>query len=181
MRLGVADNIWTALEPRGIGAMSTRAHLASLVKAFADRHGCNATHMNAVAVEEVQQKKVIWAGEVEVFALKGHPKAKVGYAWGFDEKERKEIVTVLELPPVTSPQQAVKAAIVAELKKKKPKTRVLNLTREETLASRSAGPEMTDEEAYRQTQRIMRSAAREALGLPKKARVYLTAFDEGTS
>jgi hypothetical protein len=57
-----------------------------------------------------------------VFDLNGHPKAKRAYAWSHldgPKDERTNYVTVLEIPPVTSPETAVKAAIVAESKKGK--------------------------------------------------------------
>jgi hypothetical protein len=59
-------------------------------------------------------------GDVEVFDLTGHPKAKRAYGWshadGKDDKDEK-FVTVLEVPPVDSPQTAVKVAIVSEIKR----------------------------------------------------------------
>lgn len=63
------------------------------------------------------QGKTVWQGDVEVFDLKQHPKAKRAYAWGHldgakDEETR--FVAVLELPPINSPETAVRAAIVAD-------------------------------------------------------------------
>jgi hypothetical protein len=51
-----------------------------------------------------------------------HPKAKRCFAWSHndgkgDSDER--FVTVLEIPPVVSPETAVKVAIVAEVRGKK--------------------------------------------------------------
>jgi hypothetical protein len=57
-----------------------------------------------------------------VFTLSGHPKAKKAYGWSHaDGKDNKgeRFVTVLELPPVDSPQTAVKVAIAAEVRGKK--------------------------------------------------------------
>lgn len=57
---------------------------------------------------------MIWSGDVEVFGLSGHAKAKRAYAWGYSgENPKWEITTVLEIPPVTSPETAVKIAIAA--------------------------------------------------------------------
>lgn len=43
-------------------------------------HGCDSTYVESVPVHEVFQGKTIWAGEVEVFDLHGHPRAKRCYA-----------------------------------------------------------------------------------------------------
>jgi hypothetical protein len=82
-------------------------------------HGCGSKHIESVAVEEVYEGKIVWQGLVEVFALQGHPKAKRAYAWSHvhgkkDDDER--FITVLELPPVVSPETAVKVAIASEVR-----------------------------------------------------------------
>ena len=94
-------------------------YIAQLAEAIQQLHGGTATYVETVPVKEVFQGKTLWEGEVEVFGLTGHPKAKKAFAWGYpSEKEpsRLEIVVVLEVPPITSPQRAVKATIVAEAK-----------------------------------------------------------------
>ena len=63
-------------------------------------------------VVETFRGKIVWQGQVEVFALKGHPKAKRCYAWSHEEDGKRRYVAVLELPPVNSPVTAVRAAIV---------------------------------------------------------------------
>jgi hypothetical protein len=63
----------------------------------------------------------VWAGEVEVFEIRGHPKAKRCYAWAYKEGEKDEharYIAVLEIPPVKSPQTAVQAAIASDFKSK---------------------------------------------------------------
>jgi len=89
---------------------------AALVKGFRDLHGCDAKHVETVPVIERFQGKTVWEGEVEVFALSGHPKATKGYAWAYDKAKGSEIVAVLELPPVISPRTAVQAAIVGKMR-----------------------------------------------------------------
>jgi hypothetical protein len=79
-------------------------------------HGCASTHIESVPVEERFQGRLVWAGTVEVFALQGHPKATKCFAWCHGEgknDERTRYVAVLCVPPVDSPQVAVRAAIVA--------------------------------------------------------------------
>lgn len=75
--------------------------------------------MATVPVREVFKGQTVWDGEVEVFDLNGHPKAKKCYAWGYrTETGEWEYVTVLEIPPVDSAKMAVKIAIAAEAKSK---------------------------------------------------------------
>jgi hypothetical protein len=85
-------------------------------------HKADSRHLESVPVEEVFQGQTVWRGVVEVFALVGHPKALRAYAWslrdGQDDSDER-FVAVLELPPVTSPQMAVKVAVASEIKSKK--------------------------------------------------------------
>ena len=80
--------------------------------------------MRRAGSTEEFQGETVWQGEVEVFDIRGHPKAKRAYAWahatGENDKARR-YVAVLELPPVDSPQTAVKAAVMAEIKNAKRK------------------------------------------------------------
>lgn len=92
-------------------------YLAELRAAIKHNHGCEAIHLETVPVTEIFQGKVAWTGEVEVFAITGHERARKCYAWGYPNEKRSgkyDFVTVLEIPPVDSPQTAVKAAIVAQ-------------------------------------------------------------------
>jgi hypothetical protein len=77
-------------------------------------HGCEASPVETVAVEETHQGKTVWEGEVEVFDLAGHPRAARCYAWGLpDETGTLQIVTVLEIPPVDSALMAVRVALAS--------------------------------------------------------------------
>jgi len=73
----------------------------------------------SIAVHEKFEGKTVWQGIVEVFEIKGHPKAKTAYAWSYktDSGETRYVV-VLELPPVNSAQDAVRAYIVSKTAKK---------------------------------------------------------------
>jgi hypothetical protein len=85
-------------------------------------HGCEAEHAETVPVTETFQGRIVWQGEVEVFNIRGHPKARRCYAWAHSEGEDdrgKRYVAVLELPPVESARTAVRAAIVSEAKSRK--------------------------------------------------------------
>jgi hypothetical protein len=83
-------------------------------------HGTGATWRKTVPVHEVFRGQTVWRGEVEVFDLTNHPKAKRCYAWSHrdgpdDQGER--FVAVLEIPPVESAKTAVQASIMADAKK----------------------------------------------------------------
>jgi hypothetical protein len=93
-------------------------YIAEIQSVFLKLHGCDATYIETVPVVEEFQGKTIFQGDVEVFDLVGHPKATRGYGWGYTTTESggRRYFTVLELPPVDSPQTAVKAAIMSEIK-----------------------------------------------------------------
>jgi hypothetical protein len=82
-------------------------------------HGVESSHLETVPVKETFQGKTVWDGDVEVFALHGHPKTNRAYAWAHDTDDPqnpRRHVTVLHIPPVVSPITAVRAAIVQEFK-----------------------------------------------------------------
>lgn len=94
-------------------------YLARIQVAIQQLHQCGAAYRKTVPVKEVFRGKTIWQGDVEVFDINGHPKAKRCYGWshaeGKDDKGER-FVTVLEIPPVSSPESAVKVAIVSEVR-----------------------------------------------------------------
>ena len=80
-------------------------------------HSAEARHVKSLPVRETFQGKSVWEGIVEVFGLRGHPKANRAYAWVHDTDDPKgprRHVTVLHVAPVTSPELAVRAALVQE-------------------------------------------------------------------
>jgi len=81
-------------------------------------HGVDSTHVESVPIKETFQGKTVWEGIVEVFELRGHPKASKVYAWAYetDNPKKPKHVTVLHLGPITSPLLAVRAAIVEEFR-----------------------------------------------------------------
>ena len=82
-------------------------------------HGCGSTHVESKPVHEVFRGKTVWQGHVEVFDLIGHPKAKRLYGWTYGQPE--EFITILELPPVTDAQSAVKVGVSYQIKKARAK------------------------------------------------------------
>jgi hypothetical protein len=96
-------------------------HIDELRDVIHRLHGAKASHVHSVPVKEVFQGRTVWDGVVEVFDLAGHPKTSRIYAWMHDTDDPahpKRHVTVLHIPPVVSPQDAVKAAIVQEYKER---------------------------------------------------------------
>ena len=81
-------------------------------------HGCDSVHVGSEQVHELFQGMTAWQGTVEIFDLIGHPKAKRAYAWSFKDGETIKSVAVLEIPPVDSPQSAVKVAIAAKARQR---------------------------------------------------------------
>ena len=90
-------------------------YLDRLQVAVQQLHGCGAVHRATVPVHEVFRGQTVWQGDVEVFDLTGHPKAKRCYAWSHldgPNDERTRFVAVLEIPPVVSAETAVQVQIV---------------------------------------------------------------------
>jgi hypothetical protein len=75
--------------------------IAEIQLAVEKAAGCPAKHIDSV----------VWEGEVEVFQLESHPKAKRAYGWRNWEGD---FTAVLEILPVDSPTTAVKVAIAAK-------------------------------------------------------------------
>src|ERR1035437_6891396 len=89
-----------------------------LKKAVESQHGCTATLAQSVPVKETFGGKTVWEGIVHVFRINGHPKASQAYAWSspIEGSDKRRFFAVLHVPPITSPVEAVRAAIVAEQK-----------------------------------------------------------------
>ncbi len=99
-------------------------YIEEIQAAILNLHGCTSTYIETVPVHEEFQGETVWQGEVEVFEIEGHPKATRAYGWGHasgEDDQARRYVTVLELPPVDSPQTAVQAAVMSEIKNAKRK------------------------------------------------------------
>ena len=101
--------------------MKTKTHtedsmIAGLRQAVEKLHGCLASWIEEVPVREIFQEKKVWDGTVHVFDLTGHPKAKRAYAWSspMPGSSKHRFFAILNLPPVFSARDAVRAAIVQE-------------------------------------------------------------------
>ena len=100
---------------------SSMGYIEELRDTIRRLYGVEASHVESVPVKEIFKMEPIWEGVVEVFELQGHPKATRAYAWvhkADDPKQPKRYVTILDIPPITSPVAAVRAAILEEFRKR---------------------------------------------------------------
>jgi hypothetical protein len=74
---------------------------------------CEAAHASSTVVRESFQGQTVWEGVVESFIIRGRPTADRCYAWSYDFGGETHHTTVLQLPPVDSPETAVKMALAA--------------------------------------------------------------------
>ena len=81
-------------------------------------HGVEAAHVETVPVTETFNGQTIWEGEVEVFDI-DHPKASRVFAWSHDTDDPenpRRTVTVLQIPPATTPHRAVQVSIANDVR-----------------------------------------------------------------
>lgn len=80
------------------------------------QHGCKATWVQTVPVKETFGGQTVWEGVVHVFQVHGHPQTHKAYAWSspIERSDKRRFFAVLHIPPIVSPVDAVRAAIVAE-------------------------------------------------------------------
>lgn len=108
------------------GISKRRKYIDDLKTAIQRLHGCESEYAGSREVVETFKGETLWSGQVEIFNIRGHPKATRAYAWshaaGRDDRE-KRYVAVLELPPVDSAETAVKIAIAAEIKNEREKAK----------------------------------------------------------
>lgn len=94
------------------------AGVEALRDAIRHMHGCDSKWIESVPViekmriEGADYERTIWEGEVQVFELAGHPKARRAYAWSYaTEGTKRKFVAVLHVPPIASAVDAVRASI----------------------------------------------------------------------
>lgn len=79
---------------------------------------CTASFIEDVVVMEMFGKETVWNGTISVFALKDHSQATKAYAWSspIEGSTKRRYYAVLHIPPVDSPEKAVRASIVQDQK-----------------------------------------------------------------
>lgn len=92
-----------------------------LAAAVEGMHGGHARLVQSITVHEVFDGKDVWEGVVHVFDLEGHPSATRAYAWSspVEGSDKRRFYAVLHLGGIRSPEDAVRAAIVAEHRDRK--------------------------------------------------------------
>ncbi len=82
-------------------------------------HDCKARHTATEYVTETFEGETVWEGTVHIFALEGHPKASVCYAWPSPDQEtdRRRFFAVLQDGPIKSAQEAVRVSLILGLRK----------------------------------------------------------------
>ena len=100
--------------------LTTETQVYQLASAIVQQHGGRAVFCSIEAVDERDNGKPVWQGEVHVFDLEGHPKATRAYAWSspVEGSDRRRFYAVLHLGEIRSAADAVRAAIVAEVRSK---------------------------------------------------------------
>lgn len=59
--------------------MPSSQYIEHLQMTIGHLHGCDSAWLESVPVHEVFRGQTVWQGVVEVFTLRGHPKAKKAY------------------------------------------------------------------------------------------------------
>lgn len=87
-----------------------------LKHAVESQHGGTATLAQSVPISERFHGATVWDGVVHVFDLADNPKATRAYAWSspIEGSEKRRFFAVLHIGAITSPADAVRAAIVQE-------------------------------------------------------------------
>ena len=87
-----------------------------LKEAVEEMHNCTASFRAKVYIDETFGGEKVWQGDLYVFDLQDHPKAKTCYAWSspVEGSDRRRFYAVLEVPPVVSAVDAVRASIVSD-------------------------------------------------------------------
>jgi hypothetical protein len=89
--------------------------IQKLGQVIRDLHDVHVRHLGNATVHETFKGQTVWDGVVELFEVMGHETATRAYAWGCETDDGgRRYVAVLNIPPITSPVEAVRASIVAD-------------------------------------------------------------------
>ena len=92
-------------------------YIAEITDAIRNLYHTEPVYVETVPVKEIFQGETVWEGEVEVFDLPELPEADRIYAWSHETDnadQPRRTVTVLQVPPVLSPELAVRASIIQD-------------------------------------------------------------------
>lgn len=87
-----------------------------LKRAVESQHGGTATPIISVPIKEIFEGKTVWEGVVHVFDLSDNAQSTRAYAWSspIEGSTKRRYFAVLHWGWVRSPEDAVRAAIIAE-------------------------------------------------------------------
>ena len=88
-------------------------HIERLKEIIEREYSTSAKHVETVAVHEEFDGETVWDGEVEVFEVPEFANADHVFAWEFEDNGEQQ-VTVAQIPPATTPENAVKAYLVSQ-------------------------------------------------------------------
>ena len=98
--------------------MANPDYIERLQTAIFHLHKVSAKHVETVPVKETFGEETIWEGNVEVFSVTGHARAKTCFAWSKNAGQSDEKFTaVLGLPPVGTALDAVRVSILIAYKR----------------------------------------------------------------
>lgn len=89
-------------------------HIQQLKELIEREYSTTVTHVETVPVHETFEGETIWDGEVEVFDVPEFPDADRVFAWAFEDESGEQQITVAQIPPATTPENAVKAYLVSQ-------------------------------------------------------------------
>jgi len=87
--------------------------IEALKQSIAQNHACIAVYSQSVMVEETHRGEILWAGQIEIFEVQGHTKAKTAYGW-WQENTEDGLVTILALTPIMDARKAVQAYLMSQ-------------------------------------------------------------------
>jgi hypothetical protein len=92
------------------------ASVDDLRQAVEGLHTCRASLREVKAVKEEFQGQTVWEGIVHVFDIEDCPTAKACFAWSspIEGTERRKFYAVLQVSPINTPNDAVRASIVRD-------------------------------------------------------------------
>jgi hypothetical protein len=83
-------------------------------------HNCKASYIEEIKIIEKFGDKIVWQGVVHIFKIEGHPKTDICYAWSssIEGSKKRRYYAVLKIPPIDSPEKAIRASVVKDYKEK---------------------------------------------------------------
>ena len=95
--------------------MADPAGIPALQDAIRHLEGVESRHVETAAVHEQHGGETVWKGDVEVFDLVAHPRAKRAYAWTeATTGTNRRFFVVLGVPPIGSAPEAIRASLLAD-------------------------------------------------------------------